>query len=139
VAQRIAGASVAVVLVVGGIALVRPVLSFSGGASGSSAQGTSAGDTSAERTTTVICHDASGTTQVPAVRAGLPASALAACSAAIAAAATAAPSTRPNAVEGRTPTPTPTPLLCESPAGVLHVYVAGSGSCEAHDLLPYGG
>jgi hypothetical protein len=131
-ARRIAGASVAVVLVAGGIALVRPQLATTSGASsaaGGSAEGTSAG------TVTVLCHRGAAVTPVQAERRGLPASALAACTTAQGATAASA---RPRPLDGRTPSPAPTPVLCASPSGVLHVYLGSATTCAAHRLQPRG-
>jgi hypothetical protein len=136
IARRVAGASAAVLLVTGGIALVRPSLSMSGGSSASSGQDTGAGGTSAERSQAVICHTPTTTTKARAARDDLPASAFAACSAALA---TAVPSTRPNALEAPSPTTAPTAVLCESTSGLLHVYLGDARPCAAHDLRPVEG
>ena len=127
VGQRIAGTLVAVLLVAGGIALVRPVLATSGAAS-SSAGGSTGGGSSA--TVVVTCHGPGGATTVRAAEAGLPATALAAC------AATTGKGARPNALQGRTPIPSPSPaqVLCRAPSGDLHVYLGGAATCAAHAM-----
>ena len=140
VAQRIAGASVAVVLVVGGFALVRPLLSITGTASsstaGGDAQGTSAGDSTASEAAasgTVRCHDGATTRTVPVGAGDQPAAAIAACIAAARRAATAAqPEDR-----GPTPVPSPSAVVCESSTGVLHVSLGDAAACATHDLRPF--
>jgi hypothetical protein len=131
VAQRIAGTLVAVLLVAGGIALVRPVLTSTGSAS--SAGGSSGGGSVA--TVAVTCHGPGGATTVKAAEAGLPATALAACTAAVE---PAAASARPHALQGRTPptpSPSPTQVLCRTSSGALHVYLGGAATCTAHAMV----
>jgi hypothetical protein len=127
--QRITGTVVALLLVAGGVALVRPQLSSSGSAS--SADGASGGGSSA--LVVVICHAPGGARTVRASSTDLPASAIAACSAVPA---EGGASARPNALEGRTatPTPAPTPVLCRASSGALHVYPGGARSCAAHAM-----
>lgn len=135
VAQQIAGASVAVLLVVGGVALVRPLLVSSSGGSASSGGGASAAGSSAEDTRTVLCHDASGTRTVQA-RGDLPAAALAACAPAVGG--PRASSARPGNLPA-TPSPSPTSVLCESSKGTLEVYLGDAATCATHDLRPFPG
>lgn len=132
VAQQIAGASVAVLLVVGGVALARPLLLSSSGGGASSAGGAPAAGTSAEETT-VLCHDASATRTVQA-HGALPAAAIAAC----AAAGPTAASARPGDVAA-TPSPSPTSVLCESSEGTLEVYLGDASTCATHDLHRFPG
>lgn len=128
-AQRVAGALVAVLLVAGGIALVRPMLTSTGSAS--SAGGSSGGGSVAA--VAVVCHGAGGTTTVKAAQAGLPGSAFAACAAAPEKDAATA---RPNALQGRTPTASAVAahVLCRTSSGDLHVYVGGAATCAAHAM-----
>jgi len=127
-AQRLAGTLVAVLLVVGGIALVRPVLTSAGSAS--SAGGSSGGGSIA--TVAVICHGPGGATTVQAAEAGLPSTAFDAC----AATGRAAASARPHALQGRTPTPSAAsaPVLCRASSGALHVYLGGAATCTEHAM-----
>ena len=127
--QRVAGTLVAVLLVVGGITLVRPVLATSGSAS-------SAGDSTAERSSAavvVVCHGERGATHVEVPEAGLPAAAFAACSATTG---RRAASAQPNALEGRTPTPSASSaqVLCRTSSGALHVYLGGAATCAEHAM-----
>jgi hypothetical protein len=127
--QRIAGTFVALLLLVGGVALVRPLVSSSGSAA--SAGGSAGGGSSA--LVAVVCHGPAGVRIVRASPADLPASAIAACSAVPA---KGAASARPNALDGRTATSAParTPVLCRTPSGTLHVYPGGARTCAEHAM-----
>lgn len=131
VARQIAGASVAVLLAVGGVALVRPLLVFS---SGGSAGGGYAAGSSAGRTSTVLCHEGTTTRTVEA-HATLPAAAIAACTSVTRRTASSA---RPGDLPA-TPSPSATPVLCESSKGTLHVYLDDAATCATHDLRPFPG
>ncbi|WP_375405488.1 hypothetical protein [uncultured Amnibacterium sp.] len=134
VARQIAGASVAVLLAVGGVALVRPFLVFSSGGSASSAGGGYEAGSSAGRTSTVLCHEGATTRTVEA-HGTLPAAAIAACTSV---ARRTASSARPGDLPA-TPSPSATPVLCESSKGTLHVYLDDAATCATHDLLPFPG
>jgi hypothetical protein len=130
IAQRIAGASVAVLLVAGGFALLRPVVSLSSGAGGSasSAEGTS-------RVVRVTCHSAAGTERVAAEEDGLPASAIRACTAALGGEVSGTKAGAQGA--GGAPSATPSaPLLCRTTSGALHVYLGTAATCVSHDMTP---
>lgn len=128
-AQRVAGTLVAVLLVAGGIALVRPVLTSTGSAS--SAGGSNGGHSVAA--VAVVCHGPEGATTVEAAESGLPASAFEACATTTEHAAATA---RPNALQGRTPSPSASPaqVLCRASSGELHVYPGGPPTCAAHGM-----
>lgn len=130
-AQRIVGASVGTLVVVGGFALILPAVSFSGGAS------SSAGGSSAERTAAVVCHDATGARTIRVAVSRLPGAAIADCSREVSGTAT-TDATRPNALgdDEATPSPLPTTVLCETEKGVLHVYLADPAPCSAHQQEP---
>lgn len=129
--QRIAGAFVALLLVVGGVALLRPVLSSFGSAtsSGSSSGGGSSG------LVVVVCHGPGGARTVRASSADLPASAIVACSGVPTKEAASARPDRRLA----TPAPTSTSVLCRAPSGALHVYTGGARTCAAHAMTRVGG
>lgn len=136
VARQIAGASFAVLLVVGGVALARPLLvSSSGGSASSGGSGGSAAGSSAGRTSTVLCHEGTTTRTVQA-HGTLPAAAIAACAAAVGG--QTASSARPGDLPA-TPSPSATPVVCESSKGTLEVYLGDAATCATHDLRPFPG
>lgn len=132
VGRQIASASVAVLLVVGGVALAQPLLVSSNGGSATSAGGAPAAGTSAEDTT-VLCHEGTTTRTVQA-HGTLPAAAIAAC----AAVGPTASSARPGDVVD-SPSPSANPVLCESSKGTLEVYLGDAATCATHDLRPFPG
>lgn len=135
VGRQIAGASVAVLLVVGGVALARPLLvSSSGGSASSGGSGGSAAGSSAGRTSTVLCHEGTTTRTVQA-HGDLPAAAIAACAAVDGQTASSA---RPGDLPA-TPSPSATPVLCESSKGTLEVYLGDAATCATHDLRRFPG
>lgn len=129
-AQRIAQASVAVVLIAGGFALLRPAIgTSSGGAAGSAASG--AQPASAAALVPVVCHGPSART-VRVDPKDLPGSALRACE------------HRPGAqvADGRPELPSPGPtgaaVLCRTTDGDLHVWSDGT-TCRSHGMAPVPG
>jgi hypothetical protein len=136
-AQRIAGGGVAVLLVVGGFALLRPTMGTSAGAGSTSGRfsGADSGGAAApaEALQAVRCHGAVATT-VSVDPARLPTSALIACAAAERRQVAAATD------GGDVATPRPSAsgaVLCRAADGALSVW-AGS-SCTVHGLQPYAG
>jgi hypothetical protein len=126
IARQVAGASAAVLVVAGGIALLAPLARTAGSAS--SAGGSGGG--SAAEAAVVVCHDGGRTTRAKAPTGSLPTGAVAACSRALRA-------DRPEAAsgseDGPSPSPSPSPSICETTAGVLHVWLDGS-ACGAHGM-----
>ena len=133
VVRGVSGGAVAVLLVVGGFALIRPSISSPSGAAGASS-----GRSAASALVPVRCHDGATTTTTRAARAGLPASAIAACTT-VRFSANSAPE-----VQGASgaPRPVPTPpssVLCRAEDGALQVYFGGTASCATHGTTPYAG
>jgi hypothetical protein len=134
-ARRVAGGAVVLLVVAGGVALIRPLSGTltSSGASGSSAREPEYGPAASAAGAPVRCHGEVDRT-VTADPAGLPASALAACARVERGAST-------SALEGggATPTPSPSPAaaLCRSKDGSLHVYSGPASACAAHGMTPW--
>lgn len=137
VAQRVAGGGVAVLLVVGGFALLRPVVGTTASGSGSAARSSSGFTSDAaplDGAQAVRCHDGAPTT-VAVDPSGLPTSALVACSAAQRRAATAAGR---DADARATPPPSPSgAVLCRASDGALSVWPGGPATCRVHGLRRY--
>ncbi|RIX30627.1 hypothetical protein [Amnibacterium setariae] len=126
IARQVAGASAAVLVVAGGIALLAPIARTAGSATSA---GGSGGSSAAEQVA-VTCHDGTRTAKAEAPVGALPSSAAAACTRVL--------RTLPEAASGQerpTPAASPSPaaVLCETPRGILHVYLDGSG-CAAHGM-----
>jgi len=131
VARRVAGASAAVLVVAGGVALLLP-LRIGGFTTGTSAGGGS----SAARTVAVVCHDG-GVVRARAAEAGLPGTAIAACERALG---RPAPAGASAAADGASGAPSalrtaPVPRVCTTEAGVVHVWLDGRG-CPALGVRP---
>ncbi|MBW4042009.1 MAG: hypothetical protein HIU86_07750 [Acidobacteria bacterium] len=133
--RGITGAAVAVLVIGGGFALLRPMAGTSAGSSGVGAAGSAGGSAASAPATAVpvVCHDGAATTTVRADRSALPVSAFEACAAA-SFGADAGPSTAGSASGSPTAMPR---VLCRAEDGVLHVYVGTTAVCATHGLTPY--
>ena len=124
VARQVAGASAAVLVVAGGIALLAPIARTAGSASSAGGSGDGA-----QAPGVVVCHDGARTTRAEVPAGALPGGARAACARALRALPEAA-----SGSDGRpSPSPSPSAALCETARGVLHVYLDGS-ACGAHGM-----
>ncbi|GAA2752212.1 hypothetical protein [Amnibacterium kyonggiense] len=131
-AQRIAQASVAVVLIAGGFALLRPTLGVLGTSSGGSA---ASGARPASALVPVVCHHGASTATVRADPKDLPASALQACAAEEARFGPQVADRGPSPVP---PSPSTSPraaVLCRTADGDLHVWADGT-TCRSHGMTP---